>query len=33
VRSASLVLPADTPFQAGAKDALIARPDAVPDNV
>ncbi|HXF86825.1 MAG TPA: Rieske 2Fe-2S domain-containing protein [Xanthobacteraceae bacterium] len=33
VRSASLVLPCDVPFQIGAKEALIARPDVVPDNV
>lgn len=33
VRSASLILPSGTPFQAGAKDALVASPDVVPDNV
>jgi len=33
VRSASLLLPSDTPFQAGAKDALVARPDLAPNNI
>lgn len=33
VRSASVVLPSDVPFQVGAKNALVARPDVVPDNV
>ena len=33
VRSASLVLPREVPFQDGAKDALIARPDLTPSNI
>ncbi len=33
VRSASVVLPKDVPFEQGIKDALIGRPDVVPMNV
>ncbi len=33
VRSASIVLPREQPFQDGAKEALIARPDLPPRNV